>query len=377
MPGEGVVAGDDEAAARRRAIGRATTIAVAIVGVVALVVYAANVLLLVFTGLLLGVALDALASWIARRTRLGRSAALTFVLVALFAALGVGAWKLAPSIVEQVQNLEQRLPEAWSSKLEDLLTGPAAAASQGAGEQAPTAAQVAADGAAAAPAQESPARGAEPVDPASIVAPVARGLSTTAMLLANALVILVIGIYAAARPEFYVDGVVRLMPHTWRGRAREALHESGRQLRRWMFGTALAMASAAGLTGIGLWLLGVPYALGLALLAGVLELIPNFGPIAAAVPAILLTLADREATWWHVALMYLGIQTFQSYVVQPLVQDRVVHVPPVLLIAALALMGWLLGALGLFTAVPLLVVAIVLVKLLWLRDRLGEQVQVS
>jgi predicted PurR-regulated permease PerM len=370
VPGEGVAAGDDEAAARRRAIGRATTITVAIVGVVALVVYAANVLLLVFTGLLLGVALDALASWIASRTRLGRSAALTVVLVALFAALGVGAWKLAPSLVEQVQNLGQRLPEAWSSRLEDLLTGPAAATSPGGGEQAPSPAPVV-------PAQEAPARGGEPVDPASIVAPVARGLSTTAMLLANALVILVIGIYAAARPEFYVDGVVRLMPHAWRGRAREALRESGRQLRRWMFGTALAMASAAGLTGIGLWLLGVPYALGLALLAGVLELIPNFGPIAAAVPAILLTLADGEVTWWHVALMYLGIQTFQSYVVQPLVQDRVVHVPPVLLIAALALMGWLLGALGLFTAVPLLVVAIVLVKLLWLRDRLGEQVQVS
>ncbi len=92
---------------------------------------------------------------------------------------------------------------------------------------------------------------------------------------------------------------------------------------------------------------------------------------------MLLTLAGDDATWWQVGLMYLGVQMFQSYVVQPLVQDRVVHVPPVLLIAALALMGWLLGALGLFTAVPLLVVIIVAVKLFWLRDRLGEQVQVS
>lgn len=378
---------NEDAAARRRGVVRATSIAVAIVGSVALVVYAAHVLLLVFTGLLVGVALDALASWIAGRTRLERSGALTVVVVVLLAALGAGAWKLAPSLVDQVKNLSQRLPEAWSAGVEDLLTRPATPAGsgtepkeakEGQRSQAPRASAPFAPADAPQPGGAA-SQEAKPVDPASIMAPVARGLSTTLALLANVLVILVIGIYAAARPGFYVDGFVRLMPHAWRDRAREALHEAGRQLRLWMFGTFLAMASAAGLTGVGLWLLGVPYALGLALLAGFLELIPNFGPVAASVPAILLTLSDRggEARWWHVGLMYLGIQLFQSYVVQPLVQERVVHVPPVLLISALALMGWLLGALGLFTAVPLLVVIMVVVKLFWLRDRLGEPVQVA
>lgn len=361
--------GEDDAASRRRGIIRATVIAGAIVASMALVVYAAHVLLLVFTGLLVGVALDALASWIAARSRLRRSGALGVVLVLLFAGLGVAAWKLAPRLVDQVKTLSQRLPETVSTRLQQLVAGSTSTSGEGEQERRATS---------AAPPEEPKDAGAKPVDPASIVAPVARGLSTTAAILANLLVVLVIGIYAAARPEFYVDGFVRLIPHRWRDRVREALHESGRQLRRWMFGTFLAMASAAGLTGIGLWLLGVPYALGLALLAGFLELIPNFGPIAAAVPAVLLTVSgDGEATWWHVALMYLGVQTFQSYVVQPLVQDRVVHVPPVLLIATLALMGWLLGALGLFTAVPLLVVIIVVVKLFWLRDRLGEPVQVA
>lgn len=94
----------------------------------------------------------------------------------------------------------------------------------------------------------------------------------------------------------------------------------------------------------------------------------------AAVPALLLTLQDGGPTWWHVALFYLALQTFQSYVIQPVSQRYMVDVPPALSLAALLLLGWLCGGLGLFAAVPLVVIGIVVVKILWLRDTLGERV---
>lgn len=320
---------------------------VLLAALVALVVYLSHALLLLFAGLLVGVLLDALTGLLMRWTRLGRRGALSLVTL-LIGGLAVGLGLIVvPRLVDQASNLTERLPDAWSSALERVVSGRARV------EQA-----------------------VEQVNP-SLVEPVVRSVSLTLTVLAEAAIIVVIGIYAAARPRLYVDGFVRLLPHAWRDAAREVLFEAGHQLRRWMLGAALEMASAGVLTGLGLWLLGVPYALGLGLLAGVLELVPNFGPIAAAVPAVLVSLGGNDAVWWHVVLMYMAIQTVQSYAVQPLIQQHMVEVPPVLLIIVLVAMGWALGALALFTAVPLLVVVMVAVKLLYLRDVLGERVHVA
>lgn len=320
---------------------------VLLAALVALVVYLSHALLLLFAGLLVGVLLDALTGLVMRWTRLGRRGALSVVTL-LIGGLAVGLGVIVvPRLVDQASNLTERLPGAWSSAWERVVSGRARV------EQA-----------------------VEQVNP-SLVEPVVRSVSLTLTVLAEAAIIVVIGIYAAARPRLYVDGFVRLLPHAWRDAAREVLFEAGHQLRRWMLGAALEMASAGVLTGLGLWLLGVPYALGLGLLAGVLELVPNFGPVAAAVPAILVSLGGNDAVWWHVVLMYLAIQTVQSYAVQPLIQQHMVEVPPVLLIIVLVAMGWALGALALFTAVPLLVVAMVAVKLLYQRDVLGERVHVA
>lgn len=343
---------DDRGQAARRSVGSTTARVVAVVAAVALVAYTAHVLLLLFAGLLVGVLLDALAAQVSRWTGLGRRAGLALVLL-LGAGLLTGlGFLVVPRVVEQVSSLAERLPEAWGSNLERLV----------AGRSSPVARV-----------QEA----VERADP-SLVRPVVRSLSLTLAVVANVAIILVIGIYAAARPELYVEGFVHLLPHGWRDRAREVLSEAGRQLRRWMLGAILEMASAGVLIGFGLWLLEVPYALGLGVLAAALELVPNFGPFAAAVPALLLSIGEgNQATWWHVAVIYGVVQTVQSYLVQPLIQQYMVEVPPVLLIIVLLGMGWLLGALGLFVAVPTLVVAMVAVRLLYQRDVLGERVHVA
>lgn len=202
-----------------------------------------------------------------------------------------------------------------------------------------------------------------------IVSSVSRGLSAIGTIV----IIMFLGLYLAASPAEYLHGVLTLLPPRARPRAEEVLHATARGLRRWMLGAGIAMSSAGLLTGVGLWLLGAPYALALGLLAGFAELIPNVGPIVAAVPAMLLALTSGEdgAKWWHVGLFYLALQTFQSYVIQPVAQKVTVEVSPALSIASLVVLGWLWGALGLFSAVPLVVIATVAIKLLYVRDVLG------
>ena len=130
------------------------------------------------------------------------------------------------------------------------------------------------------------------------------------------------------------------------------------------------------LTGIGLWLLGVPAALGLALIAGLLDFIPFVGPIIAAVPAIILAfLVGPSTALWTLGL-YLLVQQIQGNILQPLVQRYAVDVPPAVLLFAVAGAGVLFGFLGILLSAPLTVVAFVLVQRLYIQGALGKDIKV-
>ena len=156
---------------------------------------------------------------------------------------------------------------------------------------------------------------------------------------------------------------------------REVLEEAGSTLQRWLLAQLVSMGIVGLLTTLGLWLLGVPLALTLGILAALSEFIPNFGPILSAVPAVLLALVDspRLALW--VVVLYAGIQAAESYLITPLVQQRLASLPPVLVIVSQLLGGILFGFLGFALATPLLAVAMVLIKRLYVEDRLGETLE--
>jgi predicted PurR-regulated permease PerM len=114
-----------------------------------------------------------------------------------------------------------------------------------------------------------------------------------------------------------------------------------------------------------LWLLGVPAAIALAVIAGVFEFIPIIGPILAAVPgiAIALTVSPLTAVW--VTLFYIAIQQMESNVLTPIVMRGAVRLPPALTVLFQTLMAVVFGFLGLLLAVPILAVVMVLVKTLY------------
>jgi predicted PurR-regulated permease PerM len=166
--------------------------------------------------------------------------------------------------------------------------------------------------------------------------------------------------------------VVRLFPLSYRARAREVLNEIGCTLQWWLLGQAIDMAVVGVLTGIGLFLLGVPLALALAVLAGLFTFVPYFGPIVSAIPAIIVaaTISWSKVLW--VIVIYLICHGIEGYVVAPFVQRRTVELPPAVTILSMAVMAALFGALGLMVATPMVAAILVIVREVYVRDILGD-----
>ena len=121
----------------------------------------------------------------------------------------------------------------------------------------------------------------------------------------------------------------------------------------WMQGQLLLAVIVAVLVYLGLLIVGVKHALLLAVLAGVFEIIPLFGPILAAIPAMFVAFAsDGMTALILVAGLYLIIQQFENHLIYPLVVKKVVGVHPIISIVALLVGGKLAGFLGVLIAVP-------------------------
>lgn len=197
-----------------------------------------------------------------------------------------------------------------------------------------------------------------------------RALLSIGSGVADLLVVIFAGIYLATQPNFYRIGAIKLVPRARRKIAAEAMLESERALRLWLKGQAVAMVVVGLLVGFGLWALGMPSALTLGLLAGVLEFIPFAGPIIAAIPAVLIALAvSPELALW-VTLLYVAVQQFEGNLLTPLVQQYAVDLPGVILLFSLLGFGTLFGTLGVVLAAPLSVVMFVLVKRLYVIEAL-------
>jgi predicted PurR-regulated permease PerM len=130
----------------------------------------------------------------------------------------------------------------------------------------------------------------------------------------------------------------------------------------------VAMIAVGAITWVGLTLLGVPLALGLAFLAFLFEFIPVLGPIAAAVPAILVGLSESPMLGLWVALLYIAIQQVESYILLPLLQRWAVNLPPALTLIGIVAFGVLFGWIGVLLATPLMVATTVFIREVYLES---------
>jgi len=195
-------------------------------------------------------------------------------------------------------------------------------------------------------------------------------------VLANAVLVIVAGVYLAARPRFYRDGCLLLFPQRVRDNVGTAADNAGRALQLWLVGQLISMVLVAVMTTAGLYLIGMPSALALGLLAGLAEFVPVAGPILSVIPAVLVAFSQDWSTVLWVLALYLVVQQVESNVILPFVQRRTVDLPPALTLFALVAFGVLFGPLGILLATPLTVVCYVAVKQLYLRDTLEEDTSV-
>jgi predicted PurR-regulated permease PerM len=186
-----------------------------------------------------------------------------------------------------------------------------------------------------------------------------------------AVVVLISTIFAVARPAPLVNGFVVLFPAGRRERVREILEKMYKNVQRWFLGQLASMTIIGLLFTIALFFIGVPFALLLGILSGLLAFIPFVGPAISVIPPILLALAQEPISALWVLLAYAGVQFVEGNIVQPVVMSRAVSLHPVIIVFALLIMGTLFGFIGVLLAIPLVAALHVLVHELWVK-RMNE-----
>ncbi len=304
-----------------------------------------KILLATFGGILIAVLLHAFSAPLARSTFLSYRWALAVVVVAILGILGAGGWLLAPQIAEQADQLGRQLPVALGG-IEQYLQ------QQGWGRLILDQAQ----------------RGVLP----SVEENGSEALSTISQWSYYFLVAIFVGLFGAASPRLYTEGAVRLVPLRHRARVRDLIVALGHTLRWWLIGQGLAMLLIGVSTMILLWAFGIPLAIVLGLIVGLLGFIPYLGPIIGAVPVALIAATQGPLLLLYVMLAYTGVQMLEGYVATPLIQHRMVYLPPAFTIASQILLGSVLGIIGFVLATPLAAVALVLSRF-YRADILGDE----
>lgn len=192
------------------------------------------------------------------------------------------------------------------------------------------------------------------------------GIAGTAVgAFGSALLMVVVGLYLAADPGLYRRGVLHLLPQDGRARFDAALGLAGRGLQRWLAAQAIAMLAVGSATALGLALIGMPLAMPLGIVAGLLEFVPFFGTLVSSALILLLALAGEPSLVLHAAIVCIVVQQLEGYLLQPLLQRWAVALPPALGLVAVVVFGALFGPLGIVFAMPLVVVLMLLVQCLW------------
>lgn len=201
------------------------------------------------------------------------------------------------------------------------------------------------------------------------------GLFSISVNFLEAVVVTVIaGFYLAAQPKLYRKGLSKLFPRRWRAAADETIGHVGDALRLWLIGELVEMALIGLLTAAAVWLIGLPSPLALGIIAGLAEFVPYLGPIVAAIPALLVASTKGSDALLWTALAYLLIHQIEGNLVAPLIQRRMVFIPPAVTLLGIVTVLFVFGAAAVIFAAPIVVIIAIAVEKLYMRDGLGEPV---
>ncbi len=178
-------------------------------------------------------------------------------------------------------------------------------------------------------------------------------VGTAVGAIASLLMVLVIGLFVAMEPRLYERGLEWLVPSDMRAEWAITMDRMAHTMRRLLAGRLLGMLVEGILIWLMLWVGGVPMALLLGILAGMLAFIPNIGAIITGVLMVAVGFSAGVNTGYWAILTYFVVQNFDGYVVIPMVAKRTVDMPPALTLSSQILASTLFGVLGLALADPM------------------------
>ena len=305
--------------------------------------------LVIFAGVVFGICLRRVAEALNRLTKLpvGWSLLAVVLLILVFFA-GIG-WFFSQSIAGQVNQLSQQLPAA-AQKVGNMISRSALGQT--------VAQHLNADNLQA--------------SPTSMLQSFFGVAANVVEVVGGFVVIIFVALYVAAESDRYARGLVLLVPPVRRARAAEILHETASAIWYWILGRLFSMTVLGAMVALGLWLLGVPLPIALGFLAGIMIFVPYIGSVLSAVPSILIAAATDLRLAVYVIALYVGVHLVEGYILVPMVQRRVVHLPPALTLSAQVILGFLAGFMGLLFATPLVAAGLVIVRMVYIEDVLGD-----
>ncbi len=307
------------------------------------VVWEARVILLVlFAGCLGALVLATLTSLLQSWLRIPRIFAFAAVLAALGLAVALGVWLRGPALAQQFGQLQVDVPDAAKRlylSLEESNWGQWIISNAPDDGQWSNWLSYAASG---------------------IKGAVSMIVSTLACLL----LVMMASIYLAAEPEFYLRGMQRILPSSIWPQVRACLGGAVRTLRFWLLSRLISMTAIGVMVFAGLWLVGIPLAGTLGIIAALLTFVPNIGPFASALPATLIAFAISPLKGFLTVGVFCLAHFIEGNFVTPVADRQIVKLPPFLTLSLQLLLAPVAGALGVALAAPLLAATLGVVRVL-------------
>jgi predicted PurR-regulated permease PerM len=358
-----VAVSDDDRFARRKDLAWAIAAGgTAIVGFAALLTFAwhfATTLFLLFAGVLLGVALNAMTDLLGRIFRLPHAVRLAIVCLALAVLLSGVTFLGGATIAQQATALSDTIKSqlvavkgfldrnGFDTSYFDLGNQGAAAAASPSPDTTAT--------------RNLPGAGALASSGGAIVSQTFRLLAGTVAAVGNFFIVIFLGLAFAAQPSVYRKGLLYLAPVSQRARATVIIERISDTLERWLIAQIITMAAVFAVTWLGLAMIGIPGAFILGVQAGLLAFIPTIGAIIAGLIVVLASLASGWVATASAFVLFLGVHALESYILTPILQRQALDIPPATLFALQILLGTVFGVWGIALALPLIAIVKVLI----------------
>ena len=321
----------------------------------------AATLFLIFAGMLLGVALNAMTGMLGRIVKLPHPLRMTIVCLVLASLLSGVVFLGGATIAEQAAALSDTIKSQLVGVKAFLERNGIDASYFELGSSAAASASSNAATPGTAATHNLPSAGTLASSGGAIVSQMFKLLLGTVGAVGNFFIVLFLGLTFAAQPSVYHRGLLYMAPARHRARITVIVDRIGETLERWLIAQIITMFAVFVVTWIGLAIIGIQSSFILGIQAGLLAFIPTVGALLAGVIVVLASLASGWVAAASALALFLGVHALESYILTPMLQRQALDIPPATLFAFQILLGVVFGVWGLALALPLMAIAKVLI----------------